>query len=369
MTHGARARIRLGAIQHNFRLIKSKAPGCQALAVIKGNAYGHGMLAAAGALADADAFGVARLSEARTLREGGIEKPLVLLGGVGTQTELDEAVLLDTSLSVHSNAQIILLENHAGREVATWLKIDTGMNRLGIPAGDAPDAIARLQNCAAVSDLKIMTHFANADDPGDPSTQLQIEKFLRVIDGFPGEVSIANSAGLFGSIQLLHKLHEMRGHDRVWIRPGIALYGVSPIRGKSASELGLRAAMQFEATLCAVKPISAGQKVGYGGTWRTDRDTMLGIVAAGYGDGYTRFIPSGTPVMVNGRRVPVVGVVSMDLTAVDLGPGATDRAGDSAILWGDDDLPVEVVAEYAGTVPYQLVTGVTHREVPIYEDE
>jgi len=337
------------------------------MAVIKGNAYGHGMLSAARALANADAFGIARLSEATALRDAGVDKPLILLGGVLSPDDLEAVITLGASLCVHSEEQISLLENCSGSGISAWLKIDTGMNRLGFHIDDAAGAIARLQNCTAVSDLKVMTHFANADDQSDKTTRIQIEKFLCVIDGFSGDVSIANSAGLFGWTNALNQFDEMREAGRLWIRPGIALYGVSPLRDKSASELGLRAAMQFESTLCAVKPIRAGERVGYGGTWQSDRDSVLGIVAAGYGDGYTRYIPTGTPVIVNERRVPVVGVISMDLTAVDLGPDAVDRVGDSVILWGDG-LPVETVAEYAGTIPYHLVTGVTHREEAVFED-
>lgn len=366
MTFGARARIRLGAIRHNFQIIKNKAPGCRVMAVIKGNAYGHGMLATARALPDADAFGVARLSEARALRDAGIDKPISLLGGVLSRADLDTAIALGVSPGVYCDEQISWLENSGGSGSSVWLKVDTGMNRLGFHIDEAAAAIARLQNCHAVNDLKIMTHFANADDLEDKTTRTQIETFLRVIDGFDGDVSIANSAGLFGWIDTLDQFDEMRNAGRLWVRPGIALYGVSPLRDRSAAELGLKPAMQFESRLSAVKPVRAGEPVGYGGTWQSDRDSVLGIVAVGYGDGYTRYIPTGTPVIVNGRQVPVVGVISMDLTAVDLGPDALDRAGDAVILWGDD-LPVETVAEYAGTVPYQLVTGITHREQPVYD--
>jgi alanine racemase len=336
------------------------------MAVIKGNAYGHGIVPAAGALSDADAFGVARLSEARALRDAGIEKPIVLLGGVFSRGDLEAAIALDASPGIHSDEQITWLEHCTGSSLTAWLKIDTGMNRLGVRIDDAGVAIARLQGCDAVTDVKIMTHFANADDPADETTRVQIERFCRIIEGFEGDVSVANSAALFGWSEALSVLDEIRDAGRLWIRPGIALYGVSPIRGRTASDLGLRAAMQFESRLLLVKPLRTGEGVGYGGTWCSDHDSVLGIIAAGYGDGYTRYIPTGTPVIVNGRRVPVIGVISMDLTAVDLGPGALDRAGDPVVLWGDE-LPVECVAAYAGTVPYQLVTGVTHRECPVFD--
>lgn len=336
------------------------------MAVIKGNAYGHGMLACAGALAEADAFAIARLSEARTLREAGVDKPLVMLGGVFSRADLELAVSLEVSPCIHSDEHVRWLESRDGPGLPVWVKVDTGMNRLGFRLEDAPGAISRLQNCDSVSDVKVMTHFANADNPSDETTRVQIERFKDLIDGFPGDVSVANSAGLFGWANELREFETIIDAGRLWIRPGIALYGVSPIPGRSAAELGLKAAMQFEARLILVKPVLAGEHVGYGGTWRSGQDSTLGIVAVGYGDGYTRYIPGGTPVIVNGRRVPVVGIISMDLTVVDLGPNATDRAGDPVILWGDG-LPVESVAEYAGTVPYQLVTGVTHREQAIFE--
>jgi alanine racemase len=366
VTVGACARINLGAVRHNFQTIRNKAPGCRTIAVIKGNAYGHGLLACARTLSDADAFGVARLSEAKALREAGVDKSLVLLGGVFSRGDLDVAVDLGASPCIHSDEQITWVEDYDGPKLSVWLKIDTGMNRLGFRLEEAAAAIARLQNCRSVTDLKIMTHFANADNPADETTNIQIDRFKRVIEGFSGDVSIANSAGLFGWAEALREFEDVAYTGRLWIRPGIALYGVSPIAGRSAAELGLRAAMQFESRLILVKPVLAGERVGYGGTWQSDRDSRLGVVAVGYGDGYTRYIPCGTPVIVNGRPVPVAGVISMDLTVVDLGPGAADRAGDTVILWGHE-LPVETVAEYAGTVPYQLVTGVTHREQPIYE--
>jgi len=336
------------------------------MAVIKGNAYGHGMMAAAGALSDADAFGVARLSEARALRKAGIDKPLTLLGGLFSRDDLAAAMAIGASPTLHSEEQIGWIEDCNGSGITAWLKIDTGMNRLGVRVDDAASAIARLQNCDAVADVRVMTHFANADDPADETTGIQIEKFTNAIKDFNGDVSVANSAALFGWVDALRDFAGLRDAGRLWIRPGIALYGVSPILDRSAADLGLQPAMQFESRLMLVKPLRAGESVGYGGTWQSDRDSVLGIVAAGYGDGYSRYIPTGTPMLVNGRRVPVVGVISMDLTAVDLGPNAIDRAGDPVILWGDD-LPVETVAAYAGTVPYQLVTGVTHRERPIVE--
>jgi alanine racemase len=227
--------------------------------------------------------------------------------------------------------------------------------------------IARLQQCAAVSDLKLMTHFANADDVEDRTTASQIARFSEIVDAFDGDISIANSAAIFAWQEELDAIAKKRGDGRLWVRPGLALYGISPFPDKCGADLGLKPAMRFESRLVAVKPLGKGEGVGYGGTWHSGRDTMLGIVAAGYGDGYTRFVPAGSPVIVNGRRVKIAGLVSMDLTAVDLGPQASDRAGDPVLLWGDE-LPVEEVAIHAGTIPYQLVCGVSHRESCVFED-
>jgi len=365
VTFGARARIRRSAIRHNLKLIKSKTPGARVMAVIKANAYGHGMFPVAATLEDVDCLAVARLEEARQLRRGGIDKPIALLGGVLSLKDIDEAALLGVQMGVHDEQQIRWLEEYNGSPPFVWLKIDTGMNRLGIHPSNAADAIARLRSCGI--DLGLMTHFSNADNPEDSTTKDQLSRFLPLIDGFAGQVSVANSAGLLAWEDALAPLEEFRQQGRMWIRPGLALYGISPFPGRSGADLGLEPAMQFEATLMSVKALHAGDRVGYGGAWQAARDTMLGIVAAGYGDGYTRYIPSGTPVLVNGRRVPVIGRVSMDLTAVDLGADASDRVGDRVVLWGDG-LPVEEIADWADTIPYQLVTGITHREQSLVED-
>jgi alanine racemase len=365
VTFSARARIRRSAVRHNLQLIKSKVPGARVMAAIKGNAYGHGLIPVAQALEDADCLAVARLAEARVLRHAGISSPIALLGGILSADDLNEVLSLDIQVGVHDAQQIRWLEKHAGAPPVAWLKIDTGMNRLGIRPGDAADAIARLRTCTR--ELGLMTHFSCADDPANPTTRRQLSRFMPLAEHFDGAVSVANSASLLGTEETLDELADIRKQGRLWIRPGLALYGISPFSGTVGADYGLRPVMQFEATLISVKVLPAGDRVGYGGTWRTERDTMLGIVAAGYGDGYSRYIPTGTPVLVNGRRVPVVGRVSMDVTAVDLGLDSADKVGDGVILWGDE-LPVEEIAEFAGTIPYQLVTGVTHREESIVED-
>lgn len=366
MTFGARARVNLGALRHNLDVLRQRARGAKLMAVVKANAYGHNMLAVAKALGDVDCLAVSRLSEARALRQAGTGRPVALLSGVGAAADLDEAASLGLQLVVHHAQQIDWLENHRGGTFTVWLKIDTGMRRLGIAPGDVAQAITRLGRCRAVAETRVMTHFASADEPDNSATAEQVDLFLAMIRGFEGDVSVAGSAAIFGWPDAHKRLMQTRDAAQTWLRPGLALYGMSPFPGQCGADLGLRPVMQFESTLIAVKALGKGDRVGYGGTWQAPADSTLGIVAAGYGDGYSRFIPSGTPVLVNGRRVEVIGRVSMDLTAVDLGPGSGDRIGDPVILWGDG-LPVEEIATCAGTIPYQLVAGITHREAAVFD--
>ncbi len=361
MSFGARALIRLGALRHNLEVLQSVVPGARVMAVIKANAYGHGLVPVARHLEAADSLAVARLPEAQLLRESGIDKPVVLLAGVSTNEELRVAFDQGFELVVHDVDQVGLLEraNRSGGTV--WLKVDTGMNRLGFTPADAPDLVRRLRAASAVKELRLMTHFSSADELDNPVTESQLKAFAPVTRNFPGAVSIANSPASLGWPQVVDARARLGFGGDFWIRPGISLFGISPFAEKTGRELGLKPVMQFEARLIAVKPLRAGARVGYKGAYISERDTMLGIIAAGYGDGYTRHFRSGTPVLLNGRRVPLVGLVSMDMCAVDLGEGAADRVGDIATLWGDD-LPVEEVAPWADAIPYELVCGVMNRE-------
>jgi len=333
--------------------------------VIKANAYGHGFLPVARCLNDADCLAVARLPEAVTLRDAGVETPIALLGGVLAESDLATAFALELQLAVHSEPQLAWLERCGQADATVWLKIDTGMNRLGFRPQEAQVLIARLQRC--VADLRVMTHFASADNLQAATTASQIEQFGNVVKDFNGDISIANSAAILGWEDALSVFAKSRSAGNLWVRPGLALYGISPFAGQCGAELGLQPAMRFESRLIAVKSVRAGETVGYGGTWQCGRDSILGIVAAGYGDGYSGFIPAGSPVMINGRRVPVAGVVSMDLTAIDLGPGAADQPGDPVLLWGDE-LPVEEIADHAGSIPYQLLCGISNREAATFQE-
>ncbi len=363
MSAGARALISPDALQHNLALVRRKAPECRVMAAVKGNAYGHGLITVARALNAADSFAVARLGEAKTLRNAGVDKPLVLLSGPSNAEELHEAAQLACELVIHSHAQLPLLESASARDLVVWLKIDTGMHRLGFDLLESPSLIAHLQDNTTIRELRLMTHLASADVPTSSQTADQIASFRDLCKGFSGAVSVANSAALFGLDSAKQTQSFWGHHGETWVRPGIALYGISPFATGNGADLGLQPVMQFAARLIDVKPIKSGDRVGYSGSWTAQHDTNLGIIAAGYGDGYSRYLPSGTPVLINGRRVPLAGIVSMDLAAVDLGPDASDRVGDVALLWGGS-LPVEEIARSAGTIPYQLVTGVMHRESP-----
>jgi alanine racemase len=331
------------------------------MAVIKANAYGHGMLAVAQYLSHVDSFAVARLQEAQYLRAAGIEKPIVLLAGVSSAEELQQSTQSGIEIVVHCREQVDLLATHAGVPATVWLKIDTGMNRLGFKPDEAATLISILGDMASVAELRLMTHLANADDIGSQSTQEQLDSFSAVIKGSGAAVSIANTPAMLGWPAIENAPEDFQFTGDHWIRPGIALFGVSPYDDRSAAELGLKPVMQFEARLIARKPLAAGSRVGYKGRYTSDADTTLGIIAAGYGDGYSRHFRDGTPVLINGRKVPLIGNVSMDMIAVDLGANAQDAVGDIATLWGDG-LPVEELAPWADAIPYELVCGVTNRE-------
>jgi alanine racemase len=352
VSFGARALIRLGALIHNLSVIRAASPDAKIMAVIKANAYGHGMVTVAENVGDVDAFAVARLPEAIELHEAGIRKPIVLLAGVLTDEELAAAIEHEFQIVVHCPEQVELLERCASGQTVVWLKFDTGMNRLGFGPDDAEDLIQRLQNLPAVAELRLMSHLASADEQGNDDTKEQLRRFGSIIEGFSGAISITNSAAALGWPPLA---------GDCWIRTGIALFGVSPFDGQTGTDLGLKPVMHFEARLIARKPLQKGARVGYKGAYTAASDSVLGIISAGYGDGYTRHFKSGTPVLVNGRRVPVIGNVSMDMITVDLGQNSNDTVGDIVTLWGPD-LPVEEIAPWAGAIPYELVCGVMNRE-------
>ena len=361
MSFGARALIRLGALEHNLQVVRAAAPGSKVMAVIKANAYGHGMIPVAQHLSHVDAFAVARVPEALELRANGVAARIILLAGVLNTAELAAAVQNGFEPVIHCGEQLDLLDACRDGSVDVWLKFDTGMNRLGFDPADGERIVARLRASAGVGELRLMTHLASADEVGDTATAEQLERFRPIAAGFDGDVSIGNTPGTLGWSAVRDAQAEFGFAGDNWLRPGIALFGISPFADKTGGDLGLKPVMQFEARLIAAKPLRAGARVGYKGAYTAGSDTTLGILAAGYGDGYTRHFRSGTPVLINGRKVPLIGRVSMDMIAVDLGRDAVDAVGDVATLWGEG-LPVEEVAPYAGAIPYELVCGVMNRE-------
>lgn len=352
MLPAAHAVLDMAALPHNLARVRECAPHSKIMAVIKANAYGHGMVRVARALADADAFAVARVDEGVALRQAGIRQRIAVLQGFICLEELELHVRFDLEPVIHSGLQVELLEaTTLDRPVAAWLKLDTGMHRLGLSPGEFEDCYRRLTNCPAVSQpLALMTHLANADELADPVTGRQLDLFGETVAGLPGECSIANSAGL---------LAWQRAHAE-WVRPGLALYGASPFPDRDGPAEGLKPVMTLRTRLIAVKPLRAGEAIGYGGDWICPHATHMGVAAIGYGDGYPRHAPSGTPVLVRGRRAPLIGRVSMDMISVDLSELPEAQVGDDVTLWGEG-LPVEEVARHAGTIPYVLLCNVMPR--------
>lgn len=336
-------------MRHNLAVVRRHAPRSRVLAVVKANAYGHGLLRAAAALAEADGYALLELAEAVRLREAGFRQRIVLLEGFFESRELP--VLLEHGLSVvvHRMDQVPALEGLPGRgKLEVLLKVNSGMNRLGLSAGEYEKALERLRGAPGIAGITLMTHFANADDPRGVAWQL--ERLRRLPGGDALPVSLANSAAIL-------RYPETHGD---WVRPGIMLYGCSPFPEGSGHDVGLKPAMTLESRIIGVQQLKPGDTVGYGGVFRAERAMRIGVVACGYADGYPRHAPNGTPVMVEGRLTGTVGRVSMDMLCADITdiPGA--GIGSRAVLWGDG-VPVERVATAAGTVGYQLLCAVAPR--------
>ncbi len=348
------ATVDADALRHNLAAVRALAPRSRVMAVIKANAYGHGLVAGARALEGADAFAVARVEEGLTLRREGIGARVVLLEGVFDREQLELAAAADFDCVVHAAEQIALLREAAPRDarLRVWIKLDTGMNRLGFKDRDFGAAHAALAALPCVAGpVNLFTHFANADDPQSPDTARQLARFAAATDGLAGERSLANSAGLLA----------FPDSHADWVRPGLLLYGAAPFAGTVGSDAGLRPAMTLRSRVIAVKSLDVGERVGYGGDWIARRPSRLAIAAVGYGDGYPRSLPSGSPVLVNGRRAPLAGRVSMDMIGIDVTDlDPAPLAGDPVVLWGEG-LPVEEVALWAQTIPYELLCGISQR--------
>ncbi|WP_111746323.1 alanine racemase [Salinisphaera orenii] len=349
MSARARAVVDTAALDHNLRRVRELAPTSRVFAAVKADGYGHGSVAVATALA-ADGFAVASLDEALRLRLAGITEPIITLS-----QPLDAAVLAEASAQniqpvAYGPCQVEALAQYSGTPLAAWLKIDSGMHRLGVAADEAGALADRLATAPGVEDLGFLTHLACADDPGDPMSDRQLTCFSDAVGQRAGQRSIANSAAV---------LTRPSAHADV-VRPGIMLYGSSPLNDHSAAELGLRGVMQLTAPIINRHRVAAGEPIGYGAQFVAERDTEIAVVGIGYGDGYPRHAPSGTPVMVGGHRCPLAGRVSMDMITVDVTDAPTAEIGDVATLWGPD-LPADEIATAAGTIAYELFCRLTPR--------
>lgn len=355
------ATIHVAAMQHNLARARACAPGAQAWAVVKANAYGHGLQRALRGFADADGLALIEFDNAVRLREMGWNKPLLLLEGWFDAADLHTMAAHRLNGTAHCLEQIALLENTPlARPVDVHLKMNTGMNRLGFRPDAFGAAYARLRAIPHVGEITLMTHFANADEAAHDCLPIreQIRRFNEGAAGLSAPRSLSNSAGVLRMPELQAELVSD------WIRPGIMLYGGTP-GGGGAADYGLRPAMTLESELIGIQHIGAGDFVGYGSRFEADRAMRIGTVACGYADGYPRHAPTGTPVLVDGVRTRTVGRVSMDMMAVDL-TGIDARVGSRVVLWGED-LPIDDVAMAAGTIGYELMCAVAPR-VQVRED-
>lgn len=346
------ALIDVEALRHNFQICRRFARGRRVTAVIKANAYGHGLLATARALKEADAFGLSCYDEALTLRRAGIDQRIVLLEGFHAVNEIATAHDPAIDWVLHHAEQLqalAALPASAARSV--WLKVDSGMGRLGFRPEEIPAAVAHLQALGERVQLKgFVTHLACADDRANPMTKVQLERFEQATAPYPGERSIANSAGMLA-------WPVVQGD---WVRPGIMLYGVSPFADDHGSDYALRPVMTFKTRLISIRACRKGDTISYGGTYVCPSDGRMGIVAVGYGDGYPRHIAPVACVVIRGVRVPIIGRVTMDMLCVSLDQLEEAQIDDEVTLWGEG-LPIEEVARWSGTIAYELLCQVTGR--------
>lgn len=347
------ATIDLAAIRHNLRAVRALAPASRIMAAVKADAYGHGAVAVARTLeaANVDALAVACLEEAMELRQAHVQTPIALLEGIISGEEAALAVYERLQVVVHDHWQINLLEQlPASAHLSLWFKLDSGMHRLGFPLADVPRLTAVLRRHPSWKLQGWMTHLACADEPDNPYTREQITRYNQALRGVPGARSIANSAGLIAWPE-----------TRVdWVRPGLALYGCSPLSERSAKDLGLLPAMCLESRIIALREYDAGEALGYGRRYRCPERMPVAVVSVGYADGMHRAFRDGTPALIRGQRALLAGRVSMDMITLDLRGVVGAQVGDPVLLWGEG-LPAEEIADYAGTLAYELFCGLTQR--------
>jgi len=354
MARPIQASFDLAALKNNFAIARRYAGDAAMMAVIKANAYGHGLLRVARTLADADAFGLLELDDAVRLRDAGYRQRILLLEGFFSATELPEILHHGFTVMVHDREQLQMLKAlHADKKLDVFLKFNTGMNRLGFPAADSRGVLEELNALPCVGEVVLTTHFSDAE--GVSGIDGQMREFEQHV-AQPGYArSLANSAALL-------RFPDARGD---WVRPGLMLYGASPLENAGALKLGLQPVMTLKSEIIAIQQIKRGDTVGYGSQYLADRNMRVGVAACGYADGYPRHAPNGTPVLIEGVSAPTAGRVSMDMLCVDLTNVPHAKVGSPVVLWGEG-LPVEDVAAAAGTVSYELLCALARR-VPVCE--
>jgi alanine racemase len=355
MQNTASTLIDLSALRHNLEVVQRLCPDSRVMAMVKADAYGHGVVPAARALASADGFAVSRLQEALELRQAGFSHRVLLLGTLLDEVELRLCSAAEIDVTVHDAGSLAAITaTAAGSPLRVWLKLDCGMHRLGLDLDSFRHARDRLAALPGVTELVLMTHFSTTHEMASTVMERQIARFIAAVEGHPAaQVSAANSAVL-----IAHPALRLG-----WVRPGISLYGENPLAIQHP--LPLRAAMSVRATVIAVRDIEPGESVGYDGCWTAARPSRIATVGIGYGDGYPRSAANGTPVWIRGQRVPLVGRVSMDSITIDVTDCAGVAVGEEATLWGPE-LPVAVIAEWARTASYELFTGVGRRVTRAY---
>jgi len=360
MKRRAYAEISPKALRYNYQVVKSLAPNSKILAMVKANAYGHGLLNVAHALKEANAFGVACMDEALTLRQSGVSNPIFLMEGFSHTDELDCIQKFELTSVIHCFEQIEALCTSfisSKHPIPIWIKVNTGMNRLGFNPRNFLDAYQKLKNIPGITLQGVMTHFLTADDATCNTTSNQIHQFNTMLAELSDETgisqlekSLANSAGIIA----------WPGSHQDWVRPGLMLYGVSPILGKSSESFGLQPAMQLFSEVIAIKCVEPGQVVGYGGTWKARKQTKIAVASIGYGDGYPWQAQTGTPVLINEQMCQVIGRPSMDMLTVDISHLENIEMGSKVKLWGQN-LPVEDIAKKGKTISYELFCRLTER--------
>lgn len=345
----------LNALHHNVRRIREIAPTSKILAMVKANAYGHGLTIIAKALAalNVNGFGVSCSEEALCLRQIGIKQRIVLMEGLFANEELTLLTEYGLDTVIHDQRQLSLLtERPLPRIVDVWIKINTGMNRLGFPIEDFAAVFQKLQACSWLNIVCVMTHFANADKANDTMTLSQIKQFEQAVKHVSVARSVANSAAILACASI----------HADWIRPGLILYGVSPFLDSSGIQYALRPVMTLKSAIIAINQLESGDRVGYGGRWIASGPLRVGVVAIGYGDGYPHAAENGTPVLVNGKLAELVGQVSMDMLTVNLSNQPDAKIGDPVILWGLG-LPIEQVAISTSSFRYELLCGISRGQL------